>query len=309
MNNNSFQKERQKYIGGTDCAGILGLSKWKTPLRIWAEKTGQIEPADISDKICVKVGIELEELVAKLFCEQTGKKVRRKNATIFHKDYSFIAANIDRRIVNEDSILECKTASAFKAKDWSAEDIPKDYIMQCLHYLAVMPNIQKCYIAVLIGNQDFKWKEIDRKDNEDIIKIIIDKEVEFWEEFVINQIMPGISSNDSETLTELYPNSKEKEIILHNNVDEIINHLNKLDTKKKKLISEIELKQNEIKILLKDNERAKTDKHIITWKTYSRHSLDNKTLQSKHKEIYLELLKTTQYKRLSFKTIGGQQNV
>jgi predicted phage-related endonuclease len=45
--------ERIGFIGSSDAAAVLGLSRWKTPLQIWAEKTGQVVPDDISDKEAV----------------------------------------------------------------------------------------------------------------------------------------------------------------------------------------------------------------------------------------------------------------
>ena len=42
--------ERSEYIGGSDIASVMGLSRWKTPLQLWAEKTGNIPQEDLSDK-------------------------------------------------------------------------------------------------------------------------------------------------------------------------------------------------------------------------------------------------------------------
>ena len=32
-------KERQKGIGGSDVAAILGMSPWRTPYQVWEEKS------------------------------------------------------------------------------------------------------------------------------------------------------------------------------------------------------------------------------------------------------------------------------
>ena len=36
-------KERQKGIGGSDVAAILGMSPWRTPYQVWEEKTTPID--------------------------------------------------------------------------------------------------------------------------------------------------------------------------------------------------------------------------------------------------------------------------
>jgi putative phage-type endonuclease len=304
QNNDTFQEERKAYIGGSDISGIMGLSRWKTPLQVWAEKTGEIKSEDISDKICIKVGNELEDFVARLFCEETGKAVRRKNATIFHNKNSFIAANIDRRIVGENAILECKTASAYKAKEWKDEEIPEEYILQCLHYLAVMPNIEKCYIAVLVGNQSFHWKELTRSGNEEMLDLIIQTEVEFWNDFVIPKKMPAVSAQDEETLTKLYANVQdEEEIELDSGLNNIVEDIETLKQEKKKIDEGIKLRENQIKSFLKENIKGRTDKYKFAWKPFIRNSVDTKTLQTKFKDVYSEVLKQSEYKRFSYKAV------
>ncbi|MFX8004365.1 lambda-exonuclease family protein, partial [Acinetobacter baumannii] len=120
-------------------------------------------------------GTMLEDLVAKEFERRSGKKVRRKNAMLKHPEHPFIMANIDRMIVGEKAILECKTTSAYNAKEWESEEIPDSYIIQVQHYLGVLgPEYQKAYFAVLIGGNKFVWKEIERDD--ELIEIIFEAE-------------------------------------------------------------------------------------------------------------------------------------
>ena len=63
MNNNI---DRTTYLGGGDAPAVLGLSRWNTPLGVWASKTKQIPEPDISDKIAVKLGLKLEDIIAEI---------------------------------------------------------------------------------------------------------------------------------------------------------------------------------------------------------------------------------------------------
>ena len=41
MSREEWLMQRRKTIGGSDAAGIVGLSKWASPFSVWAEKTGR----------------------------------------------------------------------------------------------------------------------------------------------------------------------------------------------------------------------------------------------------------------------------
>ena len=54
-------KERQKGIGGSDVAAILGMSPWRTPYQVWEEKTTPIdETAEEDDRPALYWGRVLE---------------------------------------------------------------------------------------------------------------------------------------------------------------------------------------------------------------------------------------------------------
>lgn len=297
--------KRHKYLGGTDAAAILGLNRWRTPLQCWAEKTEQIVPKQV-DSEAAELGKELEDYVARRFCKKTGKQVRRVNETIFHPDFDFLGANIDRRIVGEDAILECKTCSAWKSKEWEGDEIPAEYIFQCYHYMMVL-GVAKCYIAILIGNQDFKWKEInyDKK----IIKTLQEKEVYFWNTFVKTKEMPmTITKNDDDTLYALFPEAKETEpIILGDAADKIVESIKSLSADKMNLEGVIEQQRNELKSMLKDAEIGLTKKWKIKWAGMITNRLELKKFKAEQLEIYNKYVKETPGRKLTITEIKKEE--
>jgi len=293
--------QRYKYLGGTDCAAVLGLSRWRTPLQVWAEKTEQIIPKEL-DSEAAELGKELEDYVARRFCKKTGKEVRRINETLFHKKYNFLGANIDRRIVGENTILECKTCSAWKSKEWEGEEIPAEYIMQCYHYIMVT-GVEKCYIAVLIGNQDFKWKEIKR--DEKIISEILKKEVAFWNNFIKTKEMPMIiTKNDDDVLYQLFPNAEtEKVIELPDDADKIVDSVKLLTADKINLEGLIEQQKNELKAMLKEAEIGLTKKYKIKWSNIISNRLETKKFKAEQLEMYNKYVKETPSRKLTMAEI------
>lgn len=277
-------KERINYLGGSEVAGALGLSRWSSPLQVWAIKTGQVEPKDISDKEEVELGIELEDYVAKRFMRKTGKKVQRVNETLFHKDYPFLGANIDRRVVGENAVLECKTCTVWKYKEWEGEDIPQEYMLQVLHYMLV-GGFTKGYIACLIGNHKFVWKEIEYDPK--TLNKLLQKEVAFWNTYVVPKVMPAqILANDTETLGDLFKVEQGKEIALTDDANKLIESIEAIKSDIKGLEIQEEQQKNELKVMLGENEIGKTGNYKITWKNQTTRRLSVDILKQDLPEVY-----------------------
>ena len=69
--------------------------------------------------------------------------------------------------------FEAKTVSQYREDEWKDGKIPTEYMMQVQHYLAVC-NMQKAYIAALIGGNHFIYYTILR-DEEMITDLFIKK--------------------------------------------------------------------------------------------------------------------------------------
>ena len=59
-------------VTASEAAVILNRSPYKTPWRLWAERTGVAAPEDLSSKPCVQRGIQLEDQVRRGFEERHG---------------------------------------------------------------------------------------------------------------------------------------------------------------------------------------------------------------------------------------------
>lgn len=284
-------KDRKDYIGASDSAAVLGLSRWQTPLGVWAVKTGQVDSDDISDKVCVKLGHKLEQTVAEFFMEETGKKVHRVNETLFHPKHPFIGCNLDRRVVGEKAVLECKTASAWKSKEWDGDDMPREYVIQVMHQLLVT-GAERGYLAVLIGNQDFKWKVIER--DEKALKTILEREVDFWTSYVVPKVMPGVMSGDKENLLGLWPEAvEEKTIQLDDAADAVVESIEGMRADLRGLEMQIEKSENELRAMLKDASVGLTERHKIFWTNQTTRRFDTDKFKEENPELYEKFRKPT----------------
>lgn len=303
MTRQEWLEERTRGIGGSDASIILGLNKYRTPFELWLEKTGQTNVEE-SQAEAAYFGNLLEEVVAKEFEIRSGKKVRRNNFMMQHPKYNFITANIDRKVVGEDAILECKTASAFLAKDWESEEIPAPYLVQVQHYLGVT-GYKHAYIAVLIGGQRFVWKDIER--DEELIQMIFDAEVHFWNHHVLGNVPPALdgSSAAEKFLKERYAESEEgKTIDLAFEYKDKLDNLLELKQNIKQLQELARQTENELKHELKEAETGFVKNYQVDWKPVTQNRVDNKLLKSKYPDVYESVLKQSTSRRFNVKEIG-----
>jgi putative phage-type endonuclease len=303
MTHQEWLQERTKGIGGSDASIILGLNKWKTPFELWLEKTGQSNLEDTAGEAAY-FGNKLEDLVAEEFEIRSGKKVRRNNFMLQHPEYDFITANIDRKVVGEDALLECKTASAYLKDDWESEEIPAPYLVQIQHYLGVT-GYEHAYVAVLIGGQRFIWKDVER--DEELIKMIFDAEVHFWNHHVLGNNPPALdgSSAAEQYLKERFQETDPDKIVdLSFSYKEKIDNYLELKENIKQLQKLAKETENEIKHELKEAETGFVKDYQVDWKPVKQNRVDSKLLKSKYPDVYNSVLKQSEYRRFNVKEIG-----
>lgn len=125
-------------LGCSELAAALGVSPWKTPFQLWLEKTGRAEPPNIGGHLRVKLGVGLEDFVARLYAEQFGFRIARSTREWLHPQLPLVG-HIDRRVVGEKRGLEVKTAlGRWTSSDWGEEgtdQVPTHYLIQCMGYL------------------------------------------------------------------------------------------------------------------------------------------------------------------------------
>lgn len=201
---------RQRGIGSSDAAAAVGLSPYKSPLQLWAEKTGQASfagPDPNDDSHPVYWGTLLEPIVAAHYTRRTGHRVRKVNAMLQHPSHPWMLANLDREVLGtpEVQVLECKTAGIHGARLWQ-DGVPEYVQLQVMHQLAVTGK-QAADVAVLIGGQELRIHRIER--DEAAIAHLIELEAAFWACVEEGRAPPADGSESAErALRALYPQDR-----------------------------------------------------------------------------------------------------
>jgi putative phage-type endonuclease len=277
-------KLRQKGIGGSDVAAILGLSKWKTPLQVYYDKTGEVVESEPNAKMIA--GIKLENVIADWFTEQTGFKTYKDNKIRYHAINPVLLANIDRIIINdkgERGILEIKTTSDFAFQHWH-DEIPEDYYLQILHYLNVL-DLQYGYFAILINGWDFRYYEVKR--HQLLIDLFTGQVLDWWDEHIIKGIPP--EPVNPEEINTIYPVSVPTQIEADLSIISAYKSLKSIREQISGLEKEKEGLELTLKSYMKDNEILTIDSQpVISWKSNNPTAYFNKELFKKENYILFE---------------------
>ena len=284
LSRNDWLAFRQKGIGSSDAAVAIGISPYKSPLALWLEKTNRQEPEDLSTKEAVFWGTTLEPILAEVYQERTGKKVRRVPQILQHPKEPYMLANLDRAIEGG-GILEIKTAGLRSERQWE-EGVPFAYQIQVLHQLAVTGKAW-ADVAVLMGGQEFRIYRVER--DEARITALIDRERQFWH-YVTNDTPPPVDGSESshKALAALYP-CDDAPVVDYSGEDEsnaLFTHLLAARKDRQACEQKEALLEQQVKALIAEAHGAVFAGGKAFWKqTKACHRLDVEKLTEDHPEM------------------------
>lgn len=291
---------RKKGIGGSDASVVCGISRYKSPVELWMEKTDQL-PAQESGEAAYW-GTQLEALVRSEFTKRTGIEVTQISSVLQSEDFPFMLANLDGVCQHPNygtCIFEAKTASAYKSGEWE-DSIPDEYMLQIQHYMAVT-GYKGTYIAVLIGGNVFRWKFIER--DEELIAMLIQLESDFWEH-VQSKTPPPLDGSESSAkfLAEKFPDSVPKsKIRLPDNAADCIQRYDDACARLEVITEQKREAENLLKEMMGENEIGISGEKIVSWKSVSQERLDSKTLKAEHPTLYKKYANNISYRRFSIR--------
>jgi len=185
----AWLEERRLGIGGSDAAGVLQDG---CPRALFLDKSGVAPDYQHTERELglFERGHKLEPIIAQMFVERTGLKVR-KMPTRVSKDRPWMRVNVDRCIETVDEAegpgyLECKTANEHVFQNMLEEGMPPHYVLQVQHGLAVT-GWKWGYFAVL-EPYTFRFLSFRYERDEKLIAVLNSAEERFWKQVQAGQI-------------------------------------------------------------------------------------------------------------------------
>ena len=187
-NEEEWLAERCNHIGGSDCAALLGVSKWKSNVDLYREKVGAVQRFVTNEAI--ELGKRAEPALRELYSAYNPEMLidYHQYTVIYQEELPFIASTLDGELTDafdRRGILEIKTAMLSKRSQWDEWDgrIPNHYLTQVLHQMIStgyeFADLYAC-LTGLDGNQVIRTYRFEREDHVEDIAWLIEKETEFW---------------------------------------------------------------------------------------------------------------------------------
>lgn len=196
----AWLEHRKKGIGGSDVAGILGLSPWTSPHSVWGDKLGLFDDEEDSAGLPAEIGTELEPMLVRKFEEDTGLVVLTTPGFMLRdREETWALANVDglafKGHVSRETfkgILEGKTSNM---PDHWEDGVPLHYQTQGQHYAAILraPRIYYPHILWFYSGPKFDilGLEFDQEDAD----AIRNQCRTFWEDCILGQEPPPMLSS------------------------------------------------------------------------------------------------------------------
>ncbi len=187
--------QRQRRIGASDVAAVLGISPWSTPYDVWLDKTNQLVPGAGSE--AAHAGNMFEPGVLDHFRPElprllTGQRAYRSCPELH------LGAFCDSIVESWNVPADVKTAGLYGplAGDWGDEgtgEVP-DYVVVQLHAQMICcdrPDHSSPYGLVLafLGGRGFCKFKIER--SQDLEEMIRDTLPSWWQRHVVDGIPPA----------------------------------------------------------------------------------------------------------------------
>lgn len=285
---------RRGYVGGSEAGVVMGLNPYSSPYRLWAEKTGRLP--EFTGNLTTRVGAYLEEFVAGLFTEETGKKVRRKNRMLVNDLYPFACADIDRLVVGEKALLEIKTTNSFPVmKKVRGGEYPEQWYCQMTHYLAVT-GLERAYLGVLVNCRDFFPFTLERDQGE--IDALMEAERDFWK--LVQEDRPPAADGSPSTsgaLQAVYGECQEGQVSLFGREALFQEYKMLLEQQKAKMARIRQIKQT-LMLDLGECEEGACGRFRVSWKQQKRAFVSREKLLDVYPKLDLsKVMRVSKYRR------------
>lgn len=196
-------------------------------------KLGKLEIPDLSDNEAVQMGHVMEPVIGRLAQAKLGIELTKIEEALTHPKEAWLRSHFDfaGKENGQTVLVECKNYNAAVRSKFDGDTgvIPAPDMAQLVHEATVF-GVQKVYLAVLFGGQEFFLAPFDihEQQKDELIKQM----AEVWARVMTNNPFPP---EDTDQAKLLYPVSEEGNKIASQSIEEAIRLLALIKRERKAL--------------------------------------------------------------------------
>lgn len=297
--------DRQFYIGASEAAACLGLSRFETPMGVWMRKTNQLGPQE--DNPVLRRGNYLEAGVRQWTADVSGAVEVEAGIPISEAG---IQGPEPWMSYHPDGALRYLIRAAYEAyawhlyegktsrliQEWGLEEdgsIPADYLIQVHYQLACSPGIQAARVGVYFPVADtVRVYQIDR--DEDFNQWLIDTLGNWVQRHIVQGDPPAIDASPASStyLRKVFP--QELKGLREATDAEVELALSYAHTKRvlKEAEAHADLLKNKLAEAIGENAGLITPSGNVTWKWQAgARRVDTEALRTRFPDIAAEVSK------------------
>ncbi len=198
------QVEARKHgLGASMAAPACGLSRYKTPYRLWREMLG-IDALSEAELLHQEIGRALEPVALNRFEKKNKVKVIDRQLKIVDPQNPWRWVTLDGRCDTDGIPVEAKSVGMADPEQWGHEfeddQVPMEYYIQVQHGLACNTEAPYAWLPVIVLNRQFRIYRIWRSPG--TIQLLTDEERKFLN-LVESKTPPALK--DQEDVSLAYP--------------------------------------------------------------------------------------------------------
>lgn len=231
---------RRQGLGASDMAAVMGVSPYKTPYQLWAEKTGATPPQKVG--AAANRGVILEDAVGQYYEQERGVKLRKSNGIVRLRKHPRIMASLDRTIVGEPKgLVELKTSSSPR---WSMWPVPPEVVIQT-HVQMGITGAEWCDVVALLGGLVFK---IERVQFDPVLWAEIQRAALLFLDAVDSKTPPQLEALDAQAFAIATPQGSQEFVEATSDLERVYAQLRETNTE----LHFIEQKKGSLEIIIKE---------------------------------------------------------
>lgn len=204
---------RTHSIGASDSPVIAGLSKYKSRLALWLEKTGQIQP-DPTMSEAAWWGLELEKKIAERTTLDRGVKFDGFQVMVHHPALPWLTSTLDA-VDNQGEIHQFKAAGFQTARgleDGDNATMPAAWKIQAAHEIACADRTRAFWHVFVGGRLGLMHFEVNR--DEELIESIFQLDREFWSHVEFSTPPAEFEADDIEVIRRLFDRATGEHVVI-----------------------------------------------------------------------------------------------